>query len=348
MPTKGKLYHLDAKIGIMTGERELIKKIKDWTSAAGAGGKRIGDDCAVLAGQGLVSSDMLVEGRHFDLKYTDFESLGWKSCAVNLSDIAAMAGRPRYLTVSLSLPSYISEANLKSFYQGFNDCARTYRAEVVGGDLTGGEKLVIAVTVIGEAHEKGLLMRGGARAGDIVLVTGSFGSSALGLRLLQRDGDAKNLSKFADSSALASHLKPLPRLCEAFSLVRQVGSRGALMDASDGLGDALYQIAEASAVSMKVNLDSVPIAADVRPLALALGLDPWKLALYGGEDYELVACADPASIDFFEAHFPFVQIGQVVGQSQPGQPQVELYRESGAAPDGLAFVDLSNCYQHFW
>jgi len=332
----------------MTGERELIKKIKDWTSAAGAGGNKIGDDCAVLAGQGLVSSDMLVEGRHFDLKYTDFESLGWKSCAVNLSDVAAMAGRPRYLTVSLSLPSYISESNLRSFYQGFNDCARRYRAEVVGGDLTGGDKLVIAVTVIGEAHEKGLLKRSGARVGDIVLATGSFGASALGLRLLQRGSQTDHSSDIG----LVAHLRPLPRLCEAYALVRQVGSRGALIDASDGLADALFQICEASNVSMKVNLDLIAVAPDVRAQALALRQEPLKLALYGGEDYELVATADPATIDLFEAHFPFVRIGTVIAQEQPGKPEVRLFSEVDCGrnleAEGLSFVDLSNCYQHFW
>lgn len=326
----------------MTGERELIKKIKDWT--ADAGGRRIGDDCAVLAGQDLVSSDMLVEGRHFDLRYTDFESLGWKSCAVNLSDIAAMAGRPRYLTVSLSLPAYISESNLKSFYQGFNACARTYRAEIVGGDLTGGDKLVIAVTVIGESHEKGLLRRSGAEVGDVVMVTGSFGASALGLRLLGRSSDiaqSKNL-------AIDAHLRPLPRLCEAYSLVRKVGSRGALIDASDGLADGLFQICEMSNVSMKVNLDAIPVAAEVRAQALALRLDPLELALYGGEDYELVACADPASIDFFEAHFPFVQIGEVIAQVEPGKPKVTLVPGEQRLQSGQSCVDLSNCYQHFW
>jgi thiamine-monophosphate kinase len=340
----------------MTGERQLIKKIKDWTAgpvgagATGAGaGNMIGDDCAVLPGQRLVSSDMLVEDRHFSLAYTDFESLGWKSCAVNLSDIAAMAGRPRYLTLCLSLPSYISEGDLQSFYQGFNQCAREHGAEVVGGDLSGGDKFVIAVTVIGEAHEKGLLKRSGAQVGDIVLATGNFGASALGLKLLQAgQNDQATIKMDRGKLALTAHRRPLPRLCEAFALVRQIGSRGALMDASDGLADALFQISEASAVSMKVNVEQIPIDPDMRALALALDLDPVRLALYGGEDYELVACADSGSIDFLEAHFPFVPIGRVVAQDEPGKPTVELVSFEGADSGNQAFVDLSNCYQHFW
>lgn len=335
------MYHLDAKNRIMTGERQLIKKIKDWT-----GSTKIGDDCAVLAGQGLVSSDMLVEDRHFRLDFTDFESLGWKCCAVNLSDVAAMAGRPRYLTVSLSLPSYVSEANLKSFYQGFNQCARDYRSTVVGGDLTGGDKFVISVTVIGDAHEKGLLLRSGARPGDIVLVTGNFGGSALGLKLLAQKGADDQALCY--KSAIEAHLRPRPRICEGYSLVRTIGSRGALMDASDGLADCLVQICEASNVSMKVNLDQIPLHPDLKNGARALDLDPLSLALYGGEDYELVACADPRSIDFLEAHFPFVQIGTVVEQTQPGVPLVALLREGGEEDAPQSFLDLNNCYQHFW
>ena len=333
----------------MTGERQLIKKIKEWTGA-----EKIGDDCAVLAGQGLVSSDMLVEGRHFELNGADdFNALGWKSCAVNLSDIAAMGGRPRYLTVALSLPTYVSERDLQSFYQGFNQCARQYRAEVVGGDLTAGDRLVIAVTVIGESHEKGLLRRSGARPGDQIIVSGDFGASALGLRVLQASGTGKNLSGALFEHAVEAHRRPQPRFSAAHALVERVGSRGALMDASDGLADALYQICEASGVSAQVNLDLIPIDQSVRQGCLALGLDLLPLALYGGEDYELVACADlqgannPASMDFLEGALPFVSIGHVLAQEEPGVPVVALSQKIDGKQKIVSFVDLNNCYQHF-
>ncbi|MBU6451662.1 MAG: thiamine-phosphate kinase [Cyanobacteria bacterium REEB67] len=345
----------------MTGERQLIKKIKDWTGSA-----KIGDDCAVLpacAAATVVSSDMLVEGRHFSLAYRDFESLGWKSCAVNLSDIAAMAGRPRHLTISLALPAYVAEADLQSFYQGFSRCARTYGAEIVGGDLTGGDSLVISITVIGEAPASGALLRSGARPGDSVIVSGTFGASALGLKILQALGDQGRRPAFspARKALVQAHLRPQPRFAEAFALVEICGNRAALMDASDGLADALYQICEASHVSMQINQDLIPIAAAVRSEAAAFACDPLQLALYGGEDYELVAClgtsADETdngagngpepSIDFLEGGLPFITIGRVVSQNEPGKPKVELLSGRGAAEKTVACVDLSNCYQHF-
>ena len=190
----------------------------------------------------------------------------------------------------------------------------------MGGDLTSGDKFVIAVTVIGEAHENGLIRRSGAQVGDVVFVSGSFGASALGLALLQADKkDCIN-----DAGLVNAHFRPQPRLCEAFALVRRIGSRGALMDASDGLADALFQISEASGVSMQIDCRQIPIDASVRSGAASLGLDPLTLALYGGEDYELVGCASPQSIDFLEAHFPFRPIGQVCAQIETDSPVVEL------------------------
>lgn len=120
---------------MLTREQVLVKKIKEWTKSS-----YIGDDCAVLADGKLVTSDTLVEGTHFRLDFTDWRQLGWKSCAVNLSDIAAMAGRPRYLTVALTIPAQIEnlEENLEQFYLGFGQCAKAYGAEIVGGDLTVG------------------------------------------------------------------------------------------------------------------------------------------------------------------------------------------------------------------
>ena len=132
---------------MLTREQVLVKKIKEWT-----GSSYIGDDCAVLADGKLVSSDTLVEGTHFRLDFASWRQLGWKSCAVNLSDIAAMAGRPRYLTVALTLPATCPdlEQSLEQFYLGFTQCARAFGAEIVGGDLTVGPHFVVNVTAIGE------------------------------------------------------------------------------------------------------------------------------------------------------------------------------------------------------
>lgn len=262
----------------LTKEQKLIEEIKKW-----AGDKHIGDDCAVLPGGQLVTADALVEGTHFITDQIGYENLGWKAAAVNLSDIAAMSGRPRHLVVSLTLPESINKSAIRKLMMSLIDCAKTYRANVVGGDLTAGPVLVINVTVIGDVHESGCLTRSGAKPGDVVVATGDFGASRAGLNLLGRKAEQRKFPY-----AWQRHVKPLPRLCESWALVRQAGNRASLMDASDGLADALIQIARASQVGIEVNGADIPIHAETIELAKISGCDPLDWALYGGEDYELV------------------------------------------------------------
>ena len=165
----------------------------------------------------MVTTDSLVEGTHFVTAWTSYRDLGWKACAVNLSDIAAMAGRPRYVLVSLTLPTTMRRVDFRDFYEAFVQCARAYRAQVVGGDLTTGPNLVIAATVLGHVHENGCLTRAGARPNDVVLVTGDFGASAAGLWLLQHGLDTPTRKQYA--YCLARHEHPLPRVCESWALV---------------------------------------------------------------------------------------------------------------------------------
>jgi thiamine-monophosphate kinase len=264
-----------------TKEQRLISAIKEWT-----GEQLIGDDCAILPGGTLVTADTLVQDTHFLLPGMCLEDLGWKALAVNLSDIAAMAGRPRFAVVSLVLPDGFSEKDVEQLYAGMLACARTYRCRIVGGDLTRGQQVVISITVLGDAHEKGVMSRSGAQAGDIIIATGDFGASAAGLWLLK-----ENVSGF--EQCRQHHVHPLPRLCQCWSLVRQTAGRGALMDASDGLADALIQIARSSNVSMVIEQGPVPIADETGQVAKLAGVDPWEWALYGGEDYELVGTIRP-------------------------------------------------------
>lgn len=338
---------------MLTREQVLVKKIKEWT-----GSSYIGDDCAVLADGKLVTSDTLVEGTHFRLDFTDWRQLGWKSCAVNLSDIAAMAGRPRYLTVALTIPAQIEnlEENLEQFYLGFGQCAKAYGAEIVGGDLTVGPHLVVNVTAIGESNEAGLLLRSGAQPGDVVIVTGSFGSSAAGLQLLLQSAGGSRRSPEREELLLA-HLEPSPRLAEAKTLVHLVGSRGALMDASDGLGDALWQISDQSQVDMEIDLEAIPLNADMVDFAVSIGVDPYQWALYGGEDYELVATISLG--DWLKAQsqsaesFPFKKIGVVLAsQNKASNNEIESSRVRLLVTDkGVktcsGVVNLSNCFKHF-
>jgi len=337
---------------MLTREQVLVKKIKEWT-----GSSYIGDDCAVLADGKLVSSDTLVEGTHFRLDFTNWRQLGWKSCAVNLSDIAAMAGRPRYLTVALTLPATCPdlEQSLEQFYLGFTQCARAFGAEIVGGDLTVGPHFVVNVTAIGESHEGGLLLRSGAQPGDVVVVTGTFGSSAAGLELLLQGHGAS--SPEGREELLLAHLEPQPRLAEALALVRLVGSRGALMDASDGLADALWQIAEQSQVDIEVDLEAIPRSTAMSSFAHAIGVNPYQWALYGGEDYELVATISAG--DWLKAQslagegFPFKKIGVVLaGPPAPAGSELEgarvrLLASGDSSGTFSGVVNLSNCFKHF-
>jgi thiamine-monophosphate kinase len=274
----------------LTKEQKLIELIKEM-----AGDEFIGDDCACLPNGTLISSDMLVEGNHFLLrKTTALNDLGWKSMAVNLSDIAAMAGVPRFATASLGLPKHFSEEQFRLLYGALTLCAEQYGTKIVGGDLTSSEHLIISVTVLGETSAYGPIYRHSAKPDDVVIVTGDFGASGAGLLLLlneqtrTRDG--------AGSYCLLRHCRPVPRIQEALALGEVSRGRGALMDASDGLADALIQIAKRSSVAIEIDEAAIPIHTDTSKVAASLSKSARDLALYGGEDYELVATVD-ASVD---------------------------------------------------
>lgn len=339
-------------------EHRLIAKIAEWANSS-----HIGDDCAILGGQTLASVDSLVEGTHFRLTTTSLADLGWKSVAVNLSDIAAMAGRPRYILVSIGMPEYIDEAGLEQLYRGISDCASQYRVKVVGGDLTKSSVLFLSITVIGSVHEEGRLERNGARAGDVVIVTGDFGASAAGLDELSRQSAAgqSSFTKSQSNYLTDRHRRPLPRLCESWALVRKSGSRGALMDASDGLADALVQICRASseasrhaksvnraagsgrpsAIGMSIDIEKVPVHQETVRAAREAGVDPLDWVLYGGEDYELVACVEPGTWERLKEsqHNPFAEIGTVTDTGRIA------FTRGGKQDAGLSLT-LEKCYQH--
>ncbi len=288
----------------LTSEQKLVEDIKEWS-----GNKHIGDDCAILPGGQLVTADALVEGTHFITEEIGYENLGWKAAAVNLSDIAAMGGRPRHLVVSLTLPSNVKQTSVRQLMTSLIGCAKTYRANVVGGDLTAGPILVINVTVIGDVHESGCLTRSGAQVGDVVVVTGDFGASRAGLELVGKSKAEQEKYPYV----WERHVKPKPRLCESWSLIRKTGNRGSLMDASDGLADALIQIARASQVGIEVNKSDIPIHPETVTVAKAYGADPVDWAFYGGEDYELVGTLPEKVWQGWKSNEnnPFTEIGRV-------------------------------------
>jgi len=262
------------------GEFALIARhFRDLAPGGGESGVLlgIGDDCALLdpsPGHSLaMSSDSLVAGRHFAID-SDAEGVGHKALAVNLSDLAAMGARPRWVSLSLTLPE-IDEAWLAGFCRGFAALAARCGVALVGGDTTRGATLVIAVTVLGECRRGQALRRAGASPGDAIYVSGTAGDAALALRLLQ--------SGEAPPEALLQRLeRPEPRL-ELGRALRGVAS--ACIDTSDGLAADLGHICAASGVGARIDARTLPLSA-----AVAAHSDGQRLALHGGDDYELCFC----------------------------------------------------------
>lgn len=252
-----------------------------------------GDDAAVQAispgASVVVSTDALVEGVHFRLDWTDWASLGHKSLAVNLSDIAAMGACPLLATVSLGLRGDERVADLEAMYAAMGSLAERSGVRVAGGDLVRSpEGITVGVTVVGETRGGRWLSRGGARPGDAIVVSGTLGASAAGLALLRLPADDPRRRAATAPSLIDAHIRPHPRLTLGELLLDQGAT--AAMDLSDGLIGDLPKILTASGVSGMVRVDAIPVAAAVRALFPA---EAEAMALSGGEDYELLATVPP-------------------------------------------------------
>lgn len=234
----------------------------------------IGDDCALveLANEKyLFCLDNLIENTHFKTDYFSPYDIAWKAIAVNISDIAAMAGVPLMALIGLNLREDLEDKEnwVRKFYSGIKDCAAEFGGvKIIGGDLCKSKsEISVSVTLIGKANSKGVLLRTGAKAGDKVCVTGSFGNSA------------KFLQNTDDKTYAEAQLRPKPRLKEAQKIWNN-NSRGALMDTSDGLAQALIELSERNQLDIELDSGAIPRNKDVE----------LSLALYGGEDYELIGC----------------------------------------------------------
>lgn len=244
----------------------------------------LGDDCAYLDDLGIfVTHDTLVEDVHFSMYTTNPYLLGRKSVAVNLSDLAAALCIPKYITVSLSLPKIISDSFVSELYRGINDIAAEYGLKIIGGDITGGKKIVISICAIGKKNSSFISSRAYAKQNDYIMVTGNFGSSAAGLY---------GLSNFLyiDENLKNSHLNPVPKVKEALELSEIIDSNITAMDTSDGLIDALFKISKASNHTLSINLKEVPVSSKLISFCSQNNLDYKKFVKWGGEDYELLFC----------------------------------------------------------
>ena len=276
------------------GEFGLIERLLAQLGEAGAGiALGAGDDAAaIIPTPGmllLATCDCQVEDRHFRRDQISPEQLGRRLAAVNLSDIAAMGGLPRWALVSLCLPPATQTAFVDGLYRGLAAELGSFGAQIVGGNLAAGALLTLDLTLLGEVAPAELMGRGGARVGDAVLVTGSLGSSAAGRAALEA-----GLTSAAAQRSVAAHLTPQPRV-PAGRAIAAGGLATAMIDVSDGFAQDLGHICDASATAAVVTAAALPITPETLAVAEALGVDPMRWALGGGEDYELILTAPERS-----------------------------------------------------
>ena len=275
--------------------------------------KGVGDDCAVLDygrdRQVLVTTDLLMEGVHFDLQYTPLKHLGYKSAMVNLSDIYAMNGRPRQMTVSLALSKRFKVEDLEEFYTGLRLACDAHCCDIVGGDTTSSlTGLAISITCIGDVEKGKAVYRSGAKDNDLICVTGDLGAAYMGLQLLEREKSVYN-AQIREARQRGEDISSLPPFEPDFSgreylLERQLKPEArkdiieelakadivptAMMDISDGLSSELHHICKQSNAGCRIYEERLPLDFQTAAMAEELNMNVTTCALNGGEDYELV------------------------------------------------------------
>ena len=268
------------------GEFGLIEKIRRATPKGRGVHLGIGDDAAWVESRNhslLITADLLIEGVHFDLKWISFYGLGYKTLAVNLSDLAAMGGRAAYLTLSLGIPVDFKSEDIEEFYRGVRALAAKNGVALVGGDMSAAKRFFISASLIGYAPY-GAITRSGGQIGDDLYVTGTLGDSALGLKLLK--GKRGETKKSGARHLISRHLFPSPRMKAGAILARERLAR-AMIDLSDGLLQDLGHLCKASGVGAVVWQEALPLS---RAYRLFAGSKRPLYALTGGEDYELLFC----------------------------------------------------------
>jgi thiamine-monophosphate kinase len=308
------------------GEFGLIDRIAQKFSRVNPSSiKTIGDDAAVIAGSDevtLVSTDMLLEGIHFDLSYMPLQHLGYKAVAVNVSDIAAMNGRARQIVMGLALSNRFSIEAIDLFYEGVRAACENYGVDLVGGDTTASASgLIISVTALGTAPREKLTYRKGANVNDIICVTGDLGGAYMGLQILEREKQVfltnpdmqPDLEKY--EYMVGRQLKPEARMDIIHELDELKIVPTSMIDVSDGLASELLHLARQSEVGVKVFEDKIPIDNTTYETAIEFKLDPITAALNGGEDYELLFTIRPGDYEKIKNHPDIHLIGHMHHQA---------------------------------
>lgn len=300
-------------------EFELIEKIKSKIGKLSAATEvGIGDDAAVVRppqGKMLATVDCLVEGTHFDLRYSSFTDVGYKALSVNLSDVASMGGRPLYALVSLGIREGMSDESILELYEGISLLAKEFRVDIIGGNCTKAREFFIDISVVGETTKP--VLRSGARAGDIVAVSGTLGASAAGLQILK-----EGIGRPEYPHLVKRHLRPEPRV----EMTRKLSFASASIDVSDGLSSELFHLGKSSGVGFLVDEEKVPLHPELRRFGERVGKDPLEWAWNGGEDYEILLTLPPDKAHGLGDGFT------VIGEVKPPEFGIRILRNDQQIP----------------
>jgi len=312
-------------------ERRLIEIIRRTARKAPGVRLGIGDDCAILEPEPgrmlLATTDLLIEDVHFRRRWATPEDIGWKSLAVNVSDVASMGGRPRWALIALACPEGVGLDEGEAFYAGVEAIAKEHDVVVVGGDTAASPQgWIVNITLLGDAAGAPL-MRSTARVGDVIAVTGTVGRSAAGLALLEAASSPAGVADAARLDVTSAHLRPRPRTREGQWLAA-AGGVTSMIDLSDGLATDLGHLCEESAVGARVELDRLPVSPTVHAVAKALGADAHAWATGGGEDYELLLTCEPGAFDRLAS-----------GLANATGTRLTAVGEMTAAGDGVRYLD---------
>lgn len=308
------------------GEFGLIHHLtKDFKTINASTLKAVGDDCAVIDSGGkktLLTTDLLLEGIHFDLTYVPLRHLGYKAVVVNLSDVYAMNGTPRQITVSLGVSKRFTVEHISELYAGIYAACERYCVDLVGGDTSASVTgLLISITCVGEADEKDIIYRNGAADTNLICVSGDLGAAYMGLQLLERERVASAGQKdfqpdFAGREYLLERqLKPEARR-DVINEIREIDIHPtAMIDVSDGLSSELIHICRQSGVGCRIYEDRIPIDYQTAVMAEELNMNLVTAAMNGGEDYELLFTVPLSELEKVEKMKTAHMIGHIVKPS---------------------------------
>ncbi|HAM39595.1 MAG: thiamine-phosphate kinase [Elusimicrobia bacterium RIFOXYC2_FULL_34_12] len=296
------------------GEFGLIERIRKKIKSTSSDSEiivGIGDDCAIVKSDRvnnyLFTTDTLIENIHFSRKYFSFFDIGYKSIAANLSDIAAVGGLPLYCLVTVGFPSDIKVKDIDTLYHGISALATEFNVKIIGGDtVRSPENILISITVIGKTVYGNGILRSGAKVGDIVFTTGTFGESAAGLFLYQKKIKGWEVLK-------KKHLKPYPRIKEGL-IIAKTKAATSMIDSSDGFDKSIRFICDESDVGCEIFVDKIPSSKVLKKLCTVYNLPLNAFTLFGGEEYELIFTVPASKRKIFEKKYS--QIGRIIQKKE--------------------------------